>query len=207
MHDYNEYEKIEQHMFYARRLNAINSTGKRILQQMDEKKRMPGRKKLLEYVFAISQMIETIVKPHVLCNNLYSSLIFYMDELLFFEVRNLNSFVVEDDNYPLSYIYFNTSDWNESEQQEFHLDQGVYINEMEAMLMNCFVDEYEEFVLSLEGDIIRLGESASDQKLMKKILRIITRLKKRLTLLRSRLLKIIHKGFNVESTTRNSTLK
>lgn len=186
--DYTEYVNIERHLAYSRRLSFLNYVGRRIMQEIESKKNINGRKKLLPIVYYLHHTLGTIVKPRVLCNNLYSSLLYYLDELLFHEVKTLNTFVIEDESYPLSFVYFNTDDWSTEEHQGFVLDKGVIINESEAHLINSFIEDYETFVLELEGEIATMGR---DERLTRKLTRIIARLKRRLIDLRVYSLRVI----------------
>lgn len=188
--DYREYVSIERHLVYSRQLASLNFVGKQLLREIEKKKNINGRKKLLPCVYYLYHILGTVVKPRVLCNNLYSSLLYFLDELLFHEVKNLNSFVIEDDSYPLSFVYFNTEDWCPEDHQGFVLDKGATINESEAHLINSFVEDYEVFILLLERDIADVGD---DEKLTRKINRIIGRLKRRLIDLRVYSLRLISK--------------
>lgn len=194
---YSEYEKIEQHIDYSERLYFINCQGKHILNEIEKKKNINGKKKLLWNVGYIYNTIENIVKKKALCNNSYTSLIHYLDELLFLEVKTYNKFVIEDDSFPLSYVYFNQHEWIKVFHQNFILDSIPFITILDAMLINCFVDDYEELILELEDSLKRKTYyDDDDPKLRKKIFKNIKRLKKRLIDLRARLLNLINSGFS-----------
>jgi hypothetical protein len=194
MDDYSEYEKVEKHMNYSRSFHSLNHTGWRLLKEMEVKKNINGRKKMLGSVNNIHHLITNIVKPKSLCNNLYSSLLFYLDELLFMDVLMINTFVIEDDVFPLSYVYFNTIDWIHEDYDEFVLDKGITINDTEAHLLNCFIDNYEQFILTVQEDILKSEYyKTKDSLLVRKLKRIINRLKKRLIVLRAVVLRIIYK--------------
>jgi hypothetical protein len=195
MDDYNEYENVEKHISYSRSFHALNHKGWRLLKEMEAKKNINGRKKMLANVNNIHHLIGNIVKPKSLCNNLYSSLLYYLDELLFMDVLTINTFVIEDDVFPLSYVYFNTIDWIHEDYNDFVLDKGICINETEAHLLNCFIDDYENFILGVQEDVLNSDYyKAKDAMIVKKIKRIINRLKKRLIHLRAVVLRIIHKS-------------
>lgn len=191
INDYSEYSKIENHIYYSKKLYTLNKIGKHILNEIATKKTINGRKKLLSSVYKVYHKLNTIIKPNILCNNIYSSLVYYLDELLFLEVKNLNKFVIEDDTYPLSYLYFNCDDWVTDEIQKFSLDSSIILRYSEAMLISCYLDNYEEFILRLEVDIKKSYYIDLDHKLIKKLMRIFARLKKRLIILKVMMLKII----------------
>ena len=190
MEDYNEYEMIERHIDYSRMLTLINSRGKLIIQQLEKQKNINGRKKLLSNIYNVSNLITNVIKPRSLCNNLFSSLVYYLDELLFTEVVGRNKFIIEDDEYPLYYVYFNTDEWiQDSGIDNFVLDKCVYINDTESILINCFLDDYEYFLIKIEKYM-----KDKDSIISRKIIRITARLKKRLILLKAIILKTLHKN-------------
>lgn len=201
MDDYNEYEKVEKHIDYSRSFHSLNHKGWRLLKEMEAKKNINGRKKMLANVNNIHHLIGNIVKPKSLCNNLYSSLLYYLDELLFMDVLAINTFVIEDDVFPLSYVYFNTIDWIHEDYNEFVLDKGVAINDTEAHLLNCFIDDYEYFILRVQEDVLNSDYyKTKDGMIVRKIKRIINRLKKRLINLRAIVLRIIHKSLEANNS-------
>ena len=194
---YREYEVIERHLAYSQRLHHITYQGQRILREIELKKNINGKKKLLWNVQYMYHLIENIVKQKPLCNNNYSSLIHYIDELLFLEVRTYNTFTISDETYPLSYIYFHQHEWIQDDYHTFILDTHPTITELDAMLINCFIDEYEELLLEIEDSLTKSTlYMQQDSKLVKKLHRNLKRLKARLILLRSRVLQIIEKDFN-----------
>ena len=200
MDDYNEYAKVEKHIGYSCSFHSLNHRGWRLLREMELKKNINGRKKMLANVNNIHHIIGNIVKPKSLCNNLYSSLLYYLDELLFMDVLTINTFVIEDDVFPLSYVYFNTIDWIHEDYNDFVLDKGVFINDTEAHLLNCFIDDYESFILGIQGDVLSSEYyKTKDGMIVRKIKRIINRLKKRLIHLRAVVLRIIHKSLESNS--------
>jgi len=204
MEGYNEYEKIERHLRYAKRLSLLNLVGLHFVREIERtksyKKATCCKKKMLSNVYYLFHILETLVKPKVLHNNVYSSLLFYLDEWLFSEVRCLNHFMIEDDVYPLTSIYFNTPEWvgNHEEFRELMVcfTYGNSITQKEAGVMSMFLDIYEEFIGDLEKDVLmRLTTVLSkDSKLVHKLTRIMNLLKKRLVLMRLSLLKIISKS-------------
>lgn len=190
MEDYNEYEMIERHIEYSRLLTIINLRGKLIIQQLEKQKNINGRKKLLGNVYDVYNSIANIIKPRSLCNNLFSSLVYFLDELLFTEVVGRNRFIIEDDEYPLYYVYFNTDEWlHDTAIDSFVLDRCVFINDTESLLINCFLDDYEYLLIMIEKYI-----KINDSTISRKILRITSRLKKRLILLKALILRTLHKN-------------
>lgn len=193
MDSYNEYEHVERHINYSKTLQEINERGWRFIHEIEIKKRVGGRKKYEKDVYAIHHALGNILKPKViLCNNLYSSLVYYLDEMLYYDVRSINTFIIEDDSYPLSFIYFNNSEWNPDvgQQQAFQLESVSSITDVEAALLMTLLQDYETLLQDLYVNIKSRKDRLVD-KMFIKLIRIINRLKRRINLLRSSALKII----------------
>lgn len=194
MEHYHEYGKVEKHLLYSKRLHSINERGARFLREIEAKKRVGGRRKYQGPVYTVHHLFENILKPRlVLCNNLYSSLMFYMDEMLFYEVRGINSFVIEDDAFPLSFVYFNQCEWNPEfgQTHAFELDVGPNLSDTEAALLSILVKDYETVLQDVLHDILTSGVPVKKEKAFVKLIRIIHRLKRRLTIIQSTLLQVI----------------
>lgn len=195
--EYKEYDIVEKHIYFAKKLYSLNNRGKRFLQELDSKKRINKKKTYTPIIADTINILSTLTKPRVLCNNIYSSLLYYLDELLFLQVKETKCFIMDIDEYPLSYIYFNQHDWIEEEAQEFVLDVDNCLNDLEAVLLNCFVDEYEYIAIEIENFMQSMMQDIinEDRKMFKKILRLLSKLKQRILLLKSKILVIIYKSF------------
>lgn len=206
MESYNEYRRIEHHIGFSKRLQNISKRGLHYLREIESKKRIGGKKKYKKDVHVVHHLLENIIKPRlVLCNNLYSSLIYYLDEMLFYEVQTINNFVIEDDIYPLSFIYFNNTEWNpeNEEMQLFQLENDVMITENEAALLITLLHDYETLLQDLLQDFKDEKKTCHRKdkmynKIYIKVLRIISRLKRRLELLRVSAFKIVEIAFDKE---------
>jgi hypothetical protein len=186
MDHYQEYGCVEKHIRYAKRLQSISEKGKRFLNEIETKKRVGGRKKYQGDTYFVYNLLENIVKPRiVLCNNLYSSLLFYLDEMLFYEVRGINSFVIEDDTFPLSFIYFNQCEWNPDVGQthEFCLDNEPLLSDTEAALLGTLLRDYETFLQDILQDLIASKAPIRKERIYIKLIRVMNRLKRRLRIL------------------------
>lgn len=190
---YREYTIIEEHIRFSRVIHEINMRGKQILQEIERKKYYERKKRYTGITQEVYNILATITKPRVLGNNIYSSLLYFLDELLFLQVKSIDGFFIEDDQYPLSYLYFNQGEWLYSHTQDFVLDDGAVINELEAMLINSYVDEYDNFALEL-GRYLETTYSTMferDKKVIRKLRRILSKLKRRLLLIKSKCLCVI----------------
>lgn len=199
MEHYHEYERVEKHLAYSKRLHSINERGTRYLRQIESKKRVGGRRKYQGHVYTVYHLLENVLKPRVvLCNNLYSSLIFYMDEMLFYEVRGINSFVIEDDEYPLTFVYFNQCEWNPDfgQTHAFELDTSPDLCDTEAALLSILVQDYEHVLQDVLQDLMSSGLPIKKEKVFIKLVRIINRLKRRLSILQATIIRVISEESN-----------
>jgi hypothetical protein len=194
--EYQEYDIVEKHLYFSKKLNNLNYKGRRLMYELEVKKRLTNSKnKFIPLVKETFGILTTITKPKSLCNNIYSSLLHFLDELLFMQVKTTDIFIIGDDEYPLSYIYFNHSEWIDDENQDFMLDDDPNINDLEALLINCYIDEYELVSLEIETFLVDIMKEYwyVDRKMFKKMLRLLSKLKKRLLILKSKVLVIIYK--------------
>ena len=115
MTEYEMYDKLQNHLQFSKELHYINTTGKYILSQLEINKNI--KKNRIHYVFDgnMESLYNTIVDITNIKRfnklRLYFCLQYYLDELLFSEVKTLNSFQVEDYEYPLCDVYFNQNGW------------------------------------------------------------------------------------------------
>jgi hypothetical protein len=197
---YKEYTIIEEHLCFSKSLHDLNTKGKRILQEIEKRKYYERKKRYIGFTYEVYNILNTILKPRVLSNNIYSSMLYFLDELLFLQVKETKDFFIEDEHYPLTYVYFNHDAWMYTDVQDFSMDNGHTLTETEALLLNAYIEEYENFALNLEKYLVSLLEDMAnvkkqdrrqDKKLYRKLFRLISRLKRRLLLIKSKCLCII----------------
>ena len=193
-------------MMFSRRFYEINAIGKRIMTEIETNKTVRGPRggsKLCWPTQVTYDIISTIVKPKFLnSGNLYTSLMYFMDELLFSQVRHLNTFLIEDDTYPLSFLYFNQDEWiKDWSPQTFYLEHDVYFNEGDALLLLSFIDKYEYLIIDIlkfacASDKCTFAEMLPlDKRITRKLVGLSNRLKQRLNTLRVKALQVFHKHF------------
>lgn len=189
---YREYSNVERHIEYAKQLSYLNSQGRQLIQEIECQKPYKN-KQFLGAVHTVYHFLQTLLKP----SPLYSCMIYYLDELLFYEVSSRDSFIIEDDEYPLSYVYFNTSAWHNMPVKTYVLDKKHYFDELEAMLLSCFIDEYELFVLELEKDLKNFKLNFTN-----KLRNNLQKLKRHFIYLKLQLLKVIEHNISkkIDST-------
>ena len=108
--------KIDNHIKISILLHNINLKGKLIRSIIEDKKHI-RIKTSGAYVFLLD--IDTIYNVLVDVTNtkrfnklrLFFCMQYYLDELLFKEVKNIDCFYIEDESYKLTDLYFNQSQW------------------------------------------------------------------------------------------------
>lgn len=197
---YTEYEIVQKHMYFSKKLYEINAFGKHLMEEIETRKSFRGPRggcKLLhEPTHSIHDLMGNILKPRVLCNNIYSSLLYFLDELLFSQVQNINVFHIDDDVFPLSFIYFNQDEWIRNwSLQKFVIDDGYMLSEFDSLMLMMFMDHYEEFTIEMLHYLAHIESSCVDKRLRKKLVRLVTRLKQRVGTVMSKTLRIYYKEF------------
>lgn len=188
--EYFEYKRIEKHIDYSKALYTMNKRALTLTKELDKKRRCNKYDVVVEGVYII---LQKLCKHHTICSNSYTSLVDLLDEILFCEVQTINNFYIDENKYPLSFIYFNQQEWIDDYDvpyQDFVLDKNSNLSFLEAILVNCFIDDYENTILEVEADIKSTPQQ--DIRLWRKVLRNLNRLKKRLIIMKAYILRYIH---------------
>jgi curved DNA-binding protein CbpA len=183
MNIYNEYEVLEKHIQLSKELDLLNHLGKRIIKEIEHKKHI-RQKKSGAYVFIIE--INTIYNLLSDVTNikkfnklrLFFCMQYYLDELLFDEIKTLESFQIEDESYRLTDLYFNQSSWNkidntENIEEALNITNDKFLNSDEAMLIRNYELRYKSFLDKLN---IYLEHRNQTNYIRKKISRITNRI-------------------------------
>lgn len=153
--EYTEYTKLEQHMALSRALFDLDTKGRHIVKEFQEKKSSGVRKRTGTHVFNDDILI--VYNNIVNCLSLkrlrlYFCLQYFLDELMYYEIKNTGLFYIEDSAYPISKVYFGQQDWiPDTHLQEFQFyEDKRSININEAMYLVCYLKEYDSLLLDIE---------------------------------------------------------
>jgi hypothetical protein len=126
---------------------------------------------------------------------LYFALQYYMDELVFKEIKEYDKFYVEDEAYELTKLYLDPSAWIPNQDiQTFELDVGPKFDITEAMCLVCYLREFENLLFSIEEYI----HDQEDKRLKKIITRTITRMRYKLKTVWDIVVNVISNNINVK---------
>jgi hypothetical protein len=82
---------------------------------------------------------------------MYFCLQYFLDELMYYEVKNINKFYIEDNVYNISKIYFGQNEWiTDLYVQKFNFYSEKDLNLNEAMYLICYLREYDNCLLEIE---------------------------------------------------------
>jgi hypothetical protein len=148
-----EYSKVEHHINLSKSLYDLDQKTKYIINQLISKKSQ-GTRRTGTYIF--EDNITTIYNNLINCSSLkrlklYFCLQYFLDELLYHEVKNLNKFYIEDSIYDISKLYFGQEEWitdNLFQTYEFYNTHEFLANE--AMYLICYLKEFNSFLLDIE---------------------------------------------------------
>lgn len=164
-YEYDEYTKIENHIFLSRCLYELDQKSKHILRQLSSKKTQGRRKRSNNPIF--SEDISLVYSNILLCSSVrrlraYFCLQYFLDELLYHEVKNTQRFHVEDHEYPISKLYFSQSEWiADASPQPFEFYEEPEFNIHESMYIVCYLKEFDGFLLDVEEYIKPLKDIRS----------------------------------------------
>ena len=174
-----EYSKIEQHMIFSKTLHQLKGKGKNILKEFDEKKFDRQTKKRKNVFIGNTSIIYSNI-ANIIAKSKYSlqlgmSLQFYLDELMFNEIKNIQTFVIEDQDYDLTKLYYHPTEWiQDNDLQIFNFYAETDININESMYLVCYLKEYENFLLEIEDYLKNFKDKYS---IKKKLLKLINRIR------------------------------
>lgn len=149
-----EYIIVEKHIDLSKNLFEVDQKGKYIVEQFNQKK-SKGIRRSGNHIF--SEDLKIVYRNIHSCCSLkrlrsFFCLQYFLDELLFDQVRNHNKFYMEDEVYDLSKLYFHQDEWVSDlniQQYEFFEDD-TQINIHEAMYLVCYLKEYEHLLNDIE---------------------------------------------------------
>ena len=203
-----EYDKIAKHLQFSKTLHVLNEKGKGILKALDERKKI-RKKRSGNYVFStdlgfIYNIILDITNVRRFNKlRLFFCLQHYLDELLFKEVKVLESFCVEDEEYAISTIYFNQDKWYSIDQDDIQIydfEEKYDINLSELTYLRLYFDEYDTFIADIKGHLASLNNI---DYIKSKLSRIFTRIINKIVLVIDHM-NVISKKKN-ENFNQNST--
>lgn len=194
METYIEYEFLDKHIQYSKELYILDKRGRHILDQLERKKLM-RRKRSGDLLFCSDvkftyDTLTDITNTKQFSLRLYFCLQHYLDELVFSQVKNITKFIIEDDEYKLTDLYFNQSAWNENEEIQTYdfYENNKHLNSEEAMYINLYLFDFEEYINKLFNFISALKNSGYIGVKLKEILNRFTF---KIETVKTRMLKII----------------
>ena len=173
--EYDLYTKIETHMSISASLYILNRQGNNILNEIDNKKIQRKDNRIvdntIERIYAdLSQCINT---NRIVCD-LYTNLINHLDDILFDECGDLDSFYVKEDEYTLESLYYkqgswvNELEWNES--QVFKFNNTVDLDEGECMYLMMYLNKYLSLLCKIEIELVHMKLHTSIEKMRSKMM-------------------------------------
>lgn len=190
---YSEYSKIEVHIGLSSKLSHLDKIARQYLEEIERKKGINGRKQYEKDVQNLMNILQSLSKPRLLNHNLYSSLHYYLDDLMYFEITEIGFFMVEDEKYPLSAVYFDKQQWlREPVVPTSSLSPTSNITVEDAVSLYGFFVQYADFIVKVRAKI----ENVQNPKIKGKISRILRRMEWRYLKGSKILVEIINLDFN-----------
>lgn len=156
MEEYKEYEKIEKHIEFSTNLFELDLKSRHIILQFNKNK-SKGIRRSGTYIF--EDKINTIYNNIINCSGLkrlrlYFCLQYFLDEMMYYDVKNTEQFFIEDNTYNISKMYFCQEEWiNNISIQEYEFYKIDDLNMNEAMYLICYLKEFDNFLLKIESYI------------------------------------------------------
>lgn len=175
--DAEEYVKIEHHIYFSKTIYILKQKGYNILNEFEKKKYEKKTKRGISIysmnTLAIYNSLCTIVDKKKNSLRLCFCLKHYLDELMFGEIKHINSFMIEDDKYDLTKLYYHPTEWIQDQDiQPYNFDEDKELNIHEAMYFVCYLKEFEDLFLEIENYLKTFKDTYT---IKKKLLSIINR--------------------------------
>jgi hypothetical protein len=196
MNQYNEYNIIEKHIEFSRELHSLNLIGKSIIKSIELKKHL-RIKRSGNYVFGPDVLViynNIIDLTNIKRFNklrLYFCIQYYLDELLFNDIKTLDIFNIEDESYKLTDLYFNQSLWNPLLLDDINIGNFTddkFLTADEAIILKSYIRQYINFMESLT---VYLDTLIDIDYIKRKITNIFNKIRLKIILVDTILIKII----------------
>lgn len=155
--EYDLYTKIETHMSFSASLYILNRQGVAILQELEAKKVTRKDQKVVADVPGkiYTEMVQC-VNVNRISSDLYTSLLSLLDDVLFDECGELDTFYVKEEEYTLESLYYKQGSWVDEiewhEPQYISFNKSVDIDEGECMYMLMFLKKYLSLLVKIENE-------------------------------------------------------
>lgn len=182
---------MNNHLFFSTRLYEINYKSKRIIDELESKKMI--KNKLFGISHELYKYLQRLSKPKSWSSNEFSGLLYFLDEILCFEMIG-NYFEYNNKKIPITQCYYNQDDWIDiSGYHNFILDKDYFLNHEETLLINSFLDEYEGIINEIEHYLNGIQVYSDRIKaIIKKTKLIIVKMKKKLINLKYKMLMLLN---------------
>lgn len=200
METYDEYEHLDKHIMFSRDLHLLDREGQHVLSELERTKvhrtKRNGDKVYSADISVIHEELKDITNTERFSVRLYFQLLHYLDEFLFIQVKNINEFLIEDEPYKITDLYFNQPSWNENadvHEYKFY-DDSKCLNTEEAMYLKMYLQKYNDYIERL---ILYLNDCNSKYmgKTYDKLKDTLNRFIYKINGIQSRLLKLIKTDF------------
>lgn len=155
--EYEIYTKIETHMSISASLYILNRQGTNILKDFYNKKlSSKDNKDITCPLDKIYLELVHCVNTNRIISDLYTNLISHLDNVLFDECGDLDTFFVKEEEYSLESLYYKQGSWvNELEWNEphvFEFSKSNDLDEGECMYLLVFFEKYMSLLSKVEEE-------------------------------------------------------
>ncbi len=158
--EYEIYTRIETHMSISASLYILNIQGCDIVKELDTKKLIKKEQKVYtsESGRIYIELSQCVNANRMLCDQ-YTNLISLLDDVLFEECGELDTFYVKEDEYTLESLYYKQGSWvSEIEwnpPQMFEFTKSQELDEGECMYLLIFLNKYLSLLDKIEREYKR----------------------------------------------------
>lgn len=155
--EYDLYTKIETHMSISASLYILNRQGVDIIKEIDAKKLLRKDQKIVANTIGkIYMELIQCINMNRIVSDLYTNLVSHLDDVLFDECGELETFYVKEEEYSLESLYYKQGSWVAEiewhEPQVFKFNVSPDIDEGECMYLLMYVNKYLTLLSKIERE-------------------------------------------------------
>jgi len=179
--DYDSYEKIMCHIGFSEDLYVLNEKGQHIINQL-KKKADPVTHELVDSLVetTYNSIRQTIRARNLGTGTFFNELMCVLDELMFSDVEDMDSFYLDDNEHKLTKIYYGQEEWTKPySMQHFEFSKKTDFEEGEIMILMCYINDYLALLDRVNDYIEEMPkQNTTCIKVSKTISKIFSRLEK-----------------------------
>lgn len=161
--EYEAYTQVENHMNISIALYMLNKQCLAILKSLETNKSMSKKRNTAtDDLSRIYNNLNMVVNSHRLNTDFYTTLLNYLDEVMFDDCKGVDCFYVSDESYNLECMYYNHETWIKEiewhEMQNYRFMDGPALDIEESTYILMTLEKYSNTLKKIKNDFTKSTE-------------------------------------------------